>query len=272
MVNKIFVQVTIYNGIELLPHFLTHYLACGVDCFLVAVGFKSSCNFLRGQRHEQNIADEVIAICRDFPAKVFPFVYEVYAGDDNHTLRPAILNKAHVSPRDWIIYADLDEFYSYPVHLKHLIKQMEAENIQAIQGWIIDRITPDGSLPPIKASPSIFEQFPLGATLTRDWLKANHRKIVLCRADVQVNGAHDTAFGVRFDQVPTGCDGPYHAFHFRWTASLIPRLQERMAHPEKHHPAYVRECNFFLQEIAKIQKLPVPTNAVWFGPMRYPPY
>lgn len=126
-----------------------------------------------------------------------------------------ILAKTKVQPQEWIIYTDIDEFVSYPVHLRDSIDIMQSKQIYPIPGWFVDHITLDGSLPPITGFPSIFEQFPLGCHLSANWLKACPRKIMLCRAHVKVNAPHDTAYGVRFDICPIGQPQDYQVHHFK---------------------------------------------------------
>lgn len=258
--SKIYALTTVYEGLELLPHFLDHYTRLGVDEILVAVGYRHDEDFLSGRHTARNILPQAISMCRGFPARAYPFTYDQYSVRLNAPLRRAIKAEAGVQPDDWCLHADLDEFYTFPAPLRDIIRMMEVKNDWALAGWIIDRVAHDGSLPAIKPTPSIGEQFPIGCDLTGRLLRANVRKIMLCRGRVRVNGSHDNTENAYFDRVPIGKKGDYIAHHFKWNASLEKRLRTRIAESGIGE-VYRRECNDLISYWEKHGRLPVDDPA-----------
>jgi hypothetical protein len=173
-------------------------------------------------------------------------------------------------PDDWIIYADLDEFYEYPVPLRDLIRIMEDANDWAIHGYIIDRIDEDGSLKQIEPVPhNLGLQFPIGCKLTGNVFGANTRKIMLANGRVRVNAPHDNTYIGRWSRVPVGSIDQYIAHHFRWTSSLLKRLESRL----KGHgigSIYRAEIERFFRYWAQHKKIDLTNPAIearWVGPL-----
>jgi hypothetical protein len=44
----------------------------------------------------------------------------------------------HVKPEDWVVHSDADELYEYPDALGSLTRKLEQDNINAVQGPLID--------------------------------------------------------------------------------------------------------------------------------------
>ena len=88
----------------------------------------------------------------------------------------------------WLIFADIDEFFSYPCDiLARLPYDKLGRRHRAVCTMMQDRLAIDGSLPRVKPQPSIFEQYSmcakmrgLGATL----ITANPLKISLLGARI----------------------------------------------------------------------------------------
>lgn len=258
--TKIYALTTIYEGIELLPHFLRHYTRLGVDEIFVAVGIRRNTDFLLDEAPPGNIAAAVIDVCRDFPTRVYPFSYDQYATNpQNEPLRRRIKAEAGVRPNDWCIHADLDEFYTFPTRLRDITDEMEKRNDWALAGWLIDRTTRDGTMPPILAAPSIGEQFPWGCHLTDRLLNANIRRIMLCRGKVRVNGSHDDTENAYFESVPIGNKEDYVCHHFKWCESLQQRIRQRLAE-SGIRPIYRRECEDLMKTLNN-GRLPVDDPA-----------
>lgn len=270
--TKIFALTTIYEGIELLPHFLRHYTRLGVDEILVAVGIRQNTDFVLSDPVSGNIAPAAIRICHDFPTRVYPFTYDQYDTSQNVPLRRAMKAEAGVQPDDWCLHADLDEFYTFPVHLREIIVEMEKRNGWALAAWLVDRTTRDGAMPPILAAPSIGEQFPWGCHLTDRLLNANVRRIALCRGLVRVNGSHDDTENAFYEDVPIGRKEDYVCHHFKWSQSLERRIRVRLAESGITN-VYRRECNDLIQYWEAHGKLPVEDSAYGgceMGRLNYP--
>lgn len=228
--STIFAITTMYgHGLDLLPHWCQHYTALGADCLLLVIGFRHDQDFLRGTDHASNPFPHVVDIAKQFPAKVFPFAFDKYHTMYTQYVREHVKRAAGVGPDDWVMHADLDEFYEFPIRLRELVAVMEVANDWALHGHILDRVAQDGSLPSVLNGKNIGEQFPLGCHLTGRIFGANTRKIMLCRGRVRVNAAHDNTFNGRWKRIPVGTVDQYIAHHFRWTDALIPKLKARLA-------------------------------------------
>lgn len=228
--NRLLAITTLYGeGLDLLEHWLWYYTSLGVDqCFVIAASFHDQ-NLLNGQSFTANILPHVIDIVRRYPARVFPVECDEYHTMYTEKLRNRVLQWCNLRPDDWIIYADLDEFYEYPVPLRELIRIMEEANDWAIHGYIIDRVAEDGNLKQIEPLPhNIGSQFPIGCKLTGKIFRANTRKIMLANGRVRVNAAHDNTYVGRWHRVPVGTLDQYIAHHFRWTKGLVKRLESRL--------------------------------------------
>jgi len=228
--STIYAITTIYGeGLDLLPHWLEHYTRLGADALLVVVGFSREQDFLHGEYYTENILPKAIELCKKFPTRVYPFVFDEYYTMYTQYVREHVKAAAGVEPDDWMLHADLDEFYEFPVPLPELIDVMEDANDWALHGHILDRVAEDGSLRPVLPDLNIGEQFPIGCHLTGRIFGANTRKIMLCRGRVRVNAPHDNTFNGRWARVPVGRIDQYVAHHFRWTDRLIPKLKSRLA-------------------------------------------
>lgn len=268
--TKLFAITTVYEGLDLLAHWLEHYSRLGADEMLIGVGFREGQDFVGGSDPLSNITPGVIGLCRDYPTRVFPFKYENYSCQLNLPLRRAMKHIAGVGPDDWCMHADLDEFYSFPCHVRELMWEMEDKNDWAVQGWILDRVAQDGTLRDIAPSVNLGEQFPFGCQLTGRFIRANTRKIMLCRGRVRVNGPHDTTRNARHSRKPI--DGSYVAHHFRWTGALMSRVNRRI------EENYVGKC--YRRELLHLQKhwhehqsLPLAAPSLdlrYVGPLLYP--
>lgn len=62
----------------------------------------------------------------------------------------------------WLIFADSDEFFTYPCNLPHLVR---AQRETLFGSSMVDRLALDGSIAPVRRSPSLAEQYPLECRL-----------------------------------------------------------------------------------------------------------
>lgn len=113
----------------LLPHFLKHYSAVGIDHFFFAV--------------DEAIASSVESVTRHWPCTVWrtpdaaESVYGVKAVSD--------MRRRHFEPDEWVVIADLDELYLYPAPLPTLISSAETEGSNNIRGTMVEMLAEDGA-------------------------------------------------------------------------------------------------------------------------------
>lgn len=270
--STIFAITTIYEcGLDLLPHWLEHYTRLGADQILLVIGFTPAQNFLKGNQYAGNILPRAISIARRYPATVFPFCYDEYHTIYTQYIRERVKEYAGVRQDDWVLHADLDEFYEFPVPLRELIREMEDKNDWALHGRILDRVAADGSLAKVSPDRNIGEQFPIGCRLTGRVFGANTRKIMLCRGRVRVNAAHDNTFNARFQRCPIGDQSQYIAHHFRWTDTLIPKLRSRLLSNGVGKPYRAEIERFFAywKKHGKIDLTNPRIAATYYGPLKY---
>jgi hypothetical protein len=237
MSDKVFAVVSLYDNVELLPHFLTHYTRLGVQKILVAVRSRQ-CDDLyeAAQRHAEG-----------FPARVCWFASERFADSDKSEVEQSLLRSNGLEADDYVMHLDLDEFQEYPAQLAEIVRVMNERDDWALRGWILDRIAADGTLAPVCPAPSIGEQFPVGCDLTSALLGGWTQKIVLCRGRVQLQGGvrHDTC-NAWYDAVPVGRGHDYVVHHFKWTHGRDQLLRTRLSEAAIG-PAYANECRRFLE-------------------------
>lgn len=263
----IYATTTFYEGFDLLPHWLKHYTKLGVDRILVLFGVRQGQEEMSADAHRQ-----VTELCRHFPAGVHPFTYDAYRCTRNVPLRKWILAEAGATETDWVVYADLDEFYSYPSHLRDIIEDLESEKTHAVRGEILDRVSENGELTAIQPNPDLGTQYPLGCKVTGPLCHGGTSKIMLCRATVNVDGAQAVITKHKDTTAVTGLRGRCVAHHFRWTASLKDRLMRRLE-DSAIGPGYRREIRVAMDSILQVGRVPIENTKLrtrHLGALTYP--
>ncbi|MGO9113219.1 MAG: hypothetical protein ACLP9L_28630 [Thermoguttaceae bacterium] len=218
-------STVIYDGVELVPHFIKHYAALGVDAILLAA-------------HER-VCHDVLHFASGYPAFVFPFRRGHFDCMQKHAMEKTLVNFFDAGPDDYIIYCDIDEFQEYPAPLKEIVRIMDERNLWALRGYFLDRLAADGRLPAVRPAPDIFLQYPIRCRLTRNLLHASDQKIMICRGRVDLNSGHHDTFNAYYDAVPVA--GDYVVHHFKWTNGLLERMRARLA-IATINPMYAEEC------------------------------
>jgi hypothetical protein len=236
MSDIVYAIVSIYDNIELLPHFLSHYAGLGVQRIFVAVR-----STIRDRLYETAVAEAA-----QFPANVYWFPSKCFSDSDKADGEQLILQRNSVQPDDYVMHLDLDEFQEYPAPLATIVRLMNARSDWALRGWIVDRVAENGTLAPVLRTPSIGEQFPIGCAVTEVLLSGWTQKIVLCRGRVRLQGGvrHDTE-NAHYERVPVGQSSDYIVHHFKWLQGLDQRLEARLAR-DFIGAKYAEECRHFL--------------------------
>ena len=143
--------------LPLLRHFIEHYLSIGIqpENFLFVLNvFKDKGNLQKGLKilSEYNI----------FPKDIWCYEYE---SEEKWQRVHMVLNK-HVKQEDWVIHPDSDEFFQLPHHLNQIVSAMNHQGINAVQGFLIDRLSSDGKIKDVDSNKSLNDQFPAKANLT----------------------------------------------------------------------------------------------------------
>lgn len=202
----------IYLDASLLPHFLRHYSALGVTAF----------HFSLNTRLNAGLEEEVRRWCVGAPA----FIEAVYEMDDVTADVAPHLNRIRercVGPDEWLSVVDLDEFYELPAPLPQFLAERDALGEDHVVGRFVDRLAPNGALPPLGDEPSLSLQFPLARRITRMLAGGNDAKVVLQKGrHTIVRGHHVIEGGVRQSAIELPLN------HYKWKAGVIERLRERL--------------------------------------------
>jgi hypothetical protein len=221
-----FLATVVYENTALIPHFLRHYAALGVDCILIAA-------------HDR-VYQEVAAMAREVLAIVDRVECNHFNCEQKLSFERELLARHGAGPDDYIIYCDVDELQEYPAPLAEIVRQMSAKGIAAVRGHYVDRLAPDGRLAAIQPEPDLFSQFPVACHITRDMLHAFDQKIMLCLGWVLLDSGHHEVLNGSCGPAPV--PGDYLVNHFKWTAGVIERLRRRLAQGGCKGE-YIRECN-----------------------------
>jgi tetratricopeptide (TPR) repeat protein len=221
--GKVFAVCSIRNGgIELLPHWLEHYTKLGAERLLLGV-FDDVSPALR---------DEIGRCANRWNFTCFSQAWNATGESSQELQRRSGCRLAGAVPETWILHMDLDEFAEFPAPIGEIVAAANAKGIDAVIGWLIDRVATDGSMPGIRTSPSLWEQFPIGCHLTAKVIRSGTQKTMLARYGVPVgSGHHYPSFAANLGVVPVGKAEQYRVHHFKWHGELPARIEWSLSQP-----------------------------------------
>ena len=123
--------------LPLLDHFIKHYISLGIkpENFLFVLNvFKDKTNLKKGIK--------ILETYNIFPKDIWCYEYE---SEEKWQRIHMILNK-HVTQNDWVVHPDSDEFFQFPYKLSDLTLILDQKNINAAQGFLVDRLTINGEI------------------------------------------------------------------------------------------------------------------------------
>ncbi len=249
-----------------LYHFLRHYLGLGVPAsnFLITLHATDDSDLL-----------SPAAVIRNFGILKIRTRRESY---DCHLFHDAILAAiTSCAHDDWVLCVDFDEYVELPFELPELISQLETRNLNAMKGTLVDRISEDGGLPEVRLEPGLWQQFPLAAPLTGELVAGCAEKVCLFQAPLKPRLGHHF---LTDDSEARFARGTMNVHHFKWDATLVPRLERtrrRFAQePERYYwrdevdraLAGLRDGRIPERLMAKVYRPPLPLggNALRGGP------
>lgn len=235
--GKLRVLTSISYDAKLLPHFVAHYRALGVEAFAIAV-------------HEQRpgLRGEIEELARPLGAgiELLP-VSERQQRTGVEGWNKEELRQRIAMPGDWLIPADLDEFIQFPAPLPQLIAQMEESGTTHVMGEFRDRIASDGRLTETTAEPALWEQYPLECDFSARLVRCLCTKVVLCRGDCALgSGHHFVTNGARALRGPGVV-----VHHFKWRAGLLEALARRVEIYRRERVSWVGESERVLAYFAR---------------------
>ena len=240
--------VGIAHGHELLPYYLDHYRRLGVERFVVACSPELQRTLAWGPDAEPV----------DLP---HGFQRSRLVGMIEEELRVR-----YARADDWLIPADLDELNGYPASMPDLVAQMEREGATHVEGPLADRLAPDGvlaELRPFEDGQSIWDQYPLEATVGARLAGSRVDKVLLSRGDLGWGVGHHQlrdAPGLK----PFSRRGA--AYHFKWRADLGRNLAWRVENEARARAPWTAESvrlREYLDAHGRIRLEDVDARAGW---------
>ena len=205
--------------LPLLPWFVGHYRACGVEAFYINLHFDSG----YGADERAHFEQRANVILGALDLRLHSTFSCPYDSRDNRRRQDEIQSEIAASS-PWIVWADSDEFHEFPDDLAALAAHMDRHSIDYIAGRFVDRMARDG-FPAMREQLSPWRQFPLGTDVTQSVLGAWVNKIVFTRAQASLGPGNHT---IRSAVAPRRLSGVYPVHHFKWDATVVARLGRRL--------------------------------------------
>ena len=147
---------TDFNGSALIPHFLSHYRALGVQDNKMFLDL----------HHDPALPDVALSQCRDLLGATgvhTRLLVQEYTPELQDLAMLSALSLVPMHPEDWVIVVDLDEFLVFDGadDVYEVIDLMAAEQSTYAIGEMLDRVAPRGDLSQISNDTVIWDQFPL---------------------------------------------------------------------------------------------------------------
>ncbi len=232
--------------LALLPHFVAHYLGLGIAPERMHVLLNSA------DAGSSALARATTLLAERGVTHAVPWIAP-YTSDAMWARRRELQLEV-AGPDDWVVSADADELHEYPDALERVLEHCERRGIDVVQGVFVDRLAAGGELAEVRATPALAEQFPLRADAIgslggsgRHHDRYGTVKLMAMRAHVLPSrGGHHPANASRAPRFLQGAplgsfamlddparrfDWPFRVHHYKWTASLVPGLQKRLATP-----------------------------------------
>ncbi len=210
---------------HLLSHFLDHYRHLGVDEFLIVL--HAARGDARAEAAKDRLAQAGVRPLREV---------EEYSAALKLAYTTELVRR-YCEADSWVVYADLDEFQVYPDGLRAYLSERERYGHRFARGRVVDRLSAGGELREIQPTPSLWDQFPVAASVTRGLLGAWDRKVCAAKAMVPLadGGAHAVCYG-RAPNVdyrlthylPRLHERRIAIHHFKWDATLPQRVREKV--------------------------------------------
>jgi hypothetical protein len=213
------------HGLDLLPHFISHYQNYVDEIQIVC--YNSTIH--------PNISSGVKAIISDYSnVKIVKEIDHVSFDWEKVTDLYNEIKLTHQN--DWWVVADIDEFHLYPNdNLQQLISNCERHGWELVRGGFIDRIGPRGTFPHITDHTSIWEQFPIMGFFRYPMSGACPNKVSVMKGHIQLtNGQHYARIDGHTTWRWQGWHHPLIApidlysvqvHHFKWDVTAIDRIK-----------------------------------------------
>ncbi|WP_196778045.1 glycosyltransferase family 2 protein [Lentzea aerocolonigenes] len=202
------------GDVSLLPHTLAHYSALGVETFHIV-------------RHAADRQDPALGRSASVMADFGLEFDSVHIGPWDEDLNAKLIRGLMLRhPDDWWVVADLDEFHVYDRALADVVELCEKNGYDYVTGAFLDRVSEDGRLTAVEPVErrSLWDQYPMAGLLTHSLLKGRTTKVTIARGCVELDYGQHRAWTGQAAPIEDLCA---QVHHFKWTASVRDRLEER---------------------------------------------
>jgi hypothetical protein len=200
----------IFDRVDLLPYFLRYYTKLGITRFVFVLW--------NGCMNKQWLP--TVAACKGYNVLITMGTCctpSEYNGIKERDGLHRVIQDLGIH-QDWYMIADLDEFHFF----KESLETFKAlpENFIAVGGTFVDRVSHDAFMPAVDYSKTLDTQFAYASDITKT-VKANTNKIAMMRGVLPGVGHH------YIDSPGSVCNANVEVHHFKWTAGIVERLQDR---------------------------------------------
>ena len=234
------------HGVELLPHFIRHYIT-QVDEINIVVYETDDTPNLKSDVESLIVEYKNVKVVKNIKDRVFDWekVTQLYN---------LITNK---HPNDWWVVADIDEFQVYEFGIHQTVFDCERNGWNIVRGGFIDRIGPNGEMVEIQGDLSLWEQFPNAGFFRYPMSNANPNKICLMKGYVELtNGQHYAKIDGHTTWKWQGWNHPLinphdtvQVHHFKWDKTAGERVRA-VANVNQSY-AYSEEYRIMYRQLAK---------------------
>lgn len=226
------------TSVELLKHWLDHYMAIGVKL--------ENFRMLVAGAH----SDEVIKALEGVPME-YVRASDKFDVIETWQIRQDALGKL---PRNaWVMTPDMDEFFAFSMNVNHLVEYLGPMGYDCQRGLLLDCIHNNGILYAVDGDHPLDCQFPIRVQLTRK-LGAGDGKVVLWRNWLKSKWGHHAIEGEHrspASEIPV--------LHYKWTRGLRDRVLnlQATAADKKYpwdHAEYQRTLDL-MEEVNGVWKL-----------------
>ena len=234
------------HGVELLPHFINHYIS-QVDEINIVV-YESDLY--------PSLSSEVTKITENFDNVNIVKVHRdrIFDWERVTMLYNYVTNK---EPNDWWVIADIDEFQVYPCLLKKITHDMDINGHIMARGGFIDRIGEGGQFSELKSDVTLWKQFPNAGFFRYPMSNANPNKVCVKKGYVELTSGqhyakidgHTTWRWQGWKHPLINSKNTIQVHHFKWDKTSIERI--KLVADNNQEYSYSNEYKLLYQELEK---------------------
>ena len=174
---------TDYDGPNVIPHFLQHYSNMGVVSSRIYVDLL----------HDPALSDAGLNTAQQLFGAVGAHVRVIahpYTPDLQDQAMISGLSKIPLHIEDWVVVADMDEFFTFGGSVEDAVSAMNAEGATYAVGEMLDHVAQGGKLTHIDNSTDIWAQFPLVCPIVSNIAKGLPAKVTIAKAYLRTGAGH----------------------------------------------------------------------------------